>query len=162
MNEKTPQAQLKAFIARFSPEIAAATHEVLAKMRAHAPGAIEFVYDNYYALVIGFGPNERPSDAIFSVVVYPRWVSICFLQDGPGLPDPHGLLRGGGTQVRHIRLTAPSDLDTPAVRALIAAALTRADPRIDPAGRKKLIIRAISRKQRPRRASASARGARRS
>jgi len=40
------------------------------------------VYDNYNALVIGFGPNDRPSLAIFSIVLFPRWVTLCFLQGG--------------------------------------------------------------------------------
>jgi hypothetical protein len=43
-------------------------------------GAIAMVYDNYNRLVVGFCPNERPSDAIFSLVLYPRRVGFCFLQ----------------------------------------------------------------------------------
>jgi len=40
------------------------------------------VYDNYNALVIAFSPNERPSDAIFSIALYPHWVNLFFLHDG--------------------------------------------------------------------------------
>src|SRR5438445_5726672 len=47
--------------------------------------------------------KARPSEAVFSVVLAPRWVSLCFLQ-GAKLPDPERLLRGGGKQVRNIRL----------------------------------------------------------
>ena len=89
----TPDAQLRGFIARFSPPIAKRARAVLAKIRARLPGAMEFVYDNYYALVVGFGPTGRPSEAPFSIVIYPRWVTLCFL-DGADLPDPGGLLRG--------------------------------------------------------------------
>jgi hypothetical protein len=35
-------------------------------------GAIELVYDNYNALVIGYGPTERASDALIFLAVYPR------------------------------------------------------------------------------------------
>ena len=45
------------------------------------------------ALAIGFGPTERASEAIFSIAVFPRWVSLFFLQ-GAGLPDPDGILQG--------------------------------------------------------------------
>ena len=94
--------RLDRFLAKYSPDIAALARAALAKMRARLPGAVEMVYDNYNALVIGFGPNERASDAIFSIVLYPRWVSLFFLQ-GAGLPDPRRLLKGSGT--RGARLT---------------------------------------------------------
>jgi hypothetical protein len=45
-------------------------------LRKRIPGAaVEMVYDNYNGLVIGFGPNDKPSLAIFSIVVFPRWVA---------------------------------------------------------------------------------------
>jgi predicted RNase H-like HicB family nuclease len=53
--------QLAGFIAKYSPEIGTVAYEVLAKMRELTPGAVEMVYDNYNALVIGFGPTERAS-----------------------------------------------------------------------------------------------------
>jgi len=119
-------------------------------MRKRLPGAIELVYDNYNALAIGFGPNERSSDAIFSIAVFPRWVSLFFLQSGTELPDPHGLLKGTGTRIRHIVLEAPADLDRPAVRALMKEALARADVRIDRTARNRIVIKSVSAKQRPR------------
>src|SRR5262245_31588094 len=119
-------------------------------MRERLPGAVELVYDNYNALVIGFGPTERPSQAIFSVVVFPRWVTLCFLQ-GAKVPDPQRRLQGNGKQVRHIRLAAADDLDTPGVRDLITRALECASGPFDGTGDGRLIIKSISAKQRPRR-----------
>jgi hypothetical protein len=116
------------------------------------PGAVELVYDNYNALAIGFGPTERASDAIVSIALYPRWVSLFFL-NGAGLPDPESLLVGSGTRVRSIRLRAAADLDQSAVRNLIAAAVYGA-AKPWPAGSSRLIIRSVSSKQRPRRPSA--------
>jgi len=49
-------------------------------MRARLPGAVELVYDNHNALAIGFGPTERASDAVFSIALFPRWVSLFFLR----------------------------------------------------------------------------------
>ena len=76
---------------------------VLKKMRARLPGAVELVYDNYNALVIGFGPNERASDAVFSIALYPKWINLFFLY-GAMLEDPKEILRGSGKQVRRLLL----------------------------------------------------------
>jgi hypothetical protein len=150
MNGKSPAQELAGFIARFRPEIAALIRDARARMRKRLPRAVEIVYDNYNALVIGFGPTERASEAIVSIVAYPRWVSVCFLQ-GAHLPDPLGLLIGGGNQVRHIRLDAGAAvLDTPPIRALISEALRFSGEPFD--GKNRLVIKAISAKQRPRRA----------
>jgi hypothetical protein len=122
----------------------------LAKMRDRLPGAIELVYDNYNALVIGFSPTERASDAIFSIALYPRWVTLFFLR-GANIPDPQKLLKGGGKVVRHIVLETAADLDKPAVRALMKRALERCDKPINGAAPGRIIIKSVSAKQRPRR-----------
>src|SRR4051812_42042689 len=114
----TPDDRLAGFLARFLPETAARAEAALDRMRTRLPGAIELVYDNYNALVIGFGPTERASDALFSIVVYPRYVSLCFLT-GAGLTDPHQILRGDGKVARHIRLDDPARIDAPDVSALM-------------------------------------------
>lgn len=144
------QIQLDRFIDKFSPDVAARTREELSRMRALLPCAIEIVYDNYNALAIGFGPSERTSEAIFSLAVFPRWVTLCFLQ-GAKVPDPGKLLKGSGNQVRHIRLTDPQTLLSPAVRTLMLAALECARVPLSPAVKHRVVIKSISAKQRPRR-----------
>ena len=84
----SPAAQLDAFLDKFTPDIAAQARIALRRMRARLPGAIELVYDNYNALAIGFSPTDRTSDAIFSIALFPRWVSLFFLMNGPRLRDP--------------------------------------------------------------------------
>ena len=117
-------------------------------MRALFPRAIEIVYDSHNALVIGYGPTERASDALCSIAVYPRWVTLFFL-DGMKLRDPKKLLKGSGKIVRQIRLIDAADLDQPAIRELIAQAIGRSAVPFD--GPRKLVIKAVSAKQRPRR-----------
>lgn len=140
----TPAKQLTSFLAKYTPEIRRVATAALKKMRERLPGAIELVYDNYNALVIGFGPTHRASDAVFSIALYPRWVTLFFLKGGK-LRDPKSLLKGSGKIVRHIVLASADDLDAPAVRALMTQALggTAFDER-------RLIIKSISKKQRPR------------
>ncbi len=141
--------QLEAFIGRFSPEIAALARSALAAMRKRLPGAFELVYDNTYALVVGFSPTERPSHALFSIVIYPRKVSLCFLR-GVHVPDPDGLLQGGGKLVRFIRIEDAKTLGRRPVRALISAAQHEAGRPYDTSGRGDTIVRAIAQKRRPR------------
>jgi hypothetical protein len=119
-------------------------------MRRLVPGAVELVYDNYNALVIAFGPSERASEAIFSIALYPRWVNLFFAQ-GATLADPDHLLKGGGTQVRHIVLEEAAVLDDPRVRRLITRARAAATRPLDPGRRRRMVIRAVSARQRPRR-----------
>jgi hypothetical protein len=138
------------FLAKFEPHVAVSARTALARLRKLLPGATELVYDNYNALAIGFGPSDKASEAIFSIAVFPRWVSLFFLQ-GAKLPDPDGLLQGAGTKVRHIVLTEPSVLEQSSVKKLMAIAMSSANKPIDPRQRRRLIIKSISAKQRPRR-----------
>jgi hypothetical protein len=150
MSDKAPEEQLASFISRYTPEIGDKARAALAKMRALLPGAIELVYDNYNALAIGFSPTERASEVIFSIALYPRWVSLFFFR-GADLPDPQKLLKGGGKQVRHIVLESAADLDKPAVKALMDRALERSAKPISSAAPGRIIIKSVSARQRPRR-----------
>jgi hypothetical protein len=148
------ERELAGFIDKFSPENAKLIRAARRKMRALLPGALELVYDNYNFFVIGYGPSEKASEAIFSLAAYARGLNLFFAQ-GAGLPDPAGLLRGAGKQVRSIRLDGAAVLDRPEARALIAAALERAPVQIPTGNAHRLIIKSISPKQRPRRAAAA-------
>jgi hypothetical protein len=145
-----PERQLAGFIAKFTPEVAALIRAARKAMRARWPGAVELVYDNYNFFVIGYGPTEKPSEAVFSLAAHAKGVALCFLH-GAGLPDPHRLLRGAGNRVRNIRLESAATLDRPAVHALMKAALERAQAPIPARGAHRLVIRSVSEKQRPRR-----------
>ncbi len=150
----TAQQQFEEFLRKYDPAVAAEAKKSLARLRKLIPHAVEMVYDNYNFLVIGFCPGVRPSAAIVSIAVTPRWVSLCFLQ-AKGLPDPEKRLEGSGSLARHIKMKSGAvALDEPGVRTLIAEALKRAKVPI-PAGQKRqFIIKSVSAKQRPRRPGA--------
>jgi hypothetical protein len=150
MSDASPQARLEAFLAKYTPEVAAEAVASLERLRPHVPGAVEMVYDNYNALVVGFGATERASEAVLSIAVMPRWVTLCFLQ-GATLPDPHGLLRGEGNIVRNLRLGGAADIDRPEVRELIGLAVAGSPTPFDAASPGRMVIKSISAKQRPRR-----------
>lgn len=145
----TPEQQLGHFIDRYDPKIAKLTRQALAWMRRRFPLASLLVYDNYNALAIGFGRPERPSEAVFSIALYPRWVTLFFLH-GATLPDPHKRLKGSGKQVRSIVLDGVETFDDPAVAELIDAAAEREVESLS-GGRGEIVIKSVSAKQRPRR-----------
>jgi hypothetical protein len=150
MKAPTPEKQLAGFIARFAPDVARLIRAARRRMRQRLPAAQELVYDNYNFFVIGYGPSEKASEAIFSLAAQAKGVSLCFLQ-GAGLPDPGGILAGSGSVARNLRLESAATLDRPDVRALMKAALQRAKAPLGPRGTHRLIIKSVSAKQRPRR-----------
>jgi hypothetical protein len=154
------EKRLDGFIRRYSPAVAAVARAALARMRARLPGAAVMVYDNYNGLVIGFGPSERASEAVFSIVLYPRWVTLFFLR-GASLPDPQGVLSGSGRLVRHLRLEDASTLDRAPVKALMAEALGLSARPLRGGSPGRLVIKSVSPRQRPRRPPPSARAAQR-
>jgi len=119
-------------------------------LRERMPSANELVYDNYNFFVIGYCSTERPSDCIVSIAAAANGVGLSFYY-GAKLPDPHRILLGSGSQNRYIRIDSVALLARPEVDRLIAAAINQARNRLPAVGKGKLIIRSISKKQRPRR-----------
>jgi len=134
------QGELVKIIAKQSPAIAKLTRAVLAKLRPRFPGAVEMVYDKKRGMVVGFCPDDRASNVINSIGVYSKWINLYFFE-GDSLPDPEGLLQGTGTIVRNIRINSAEDLDMPGVKALMAEALKRARPKLDPKATRRVLIK---------------------
>ncbi len=152
----TAEQQFKKSLSEFNVPIRDFTIECVSKMRKRLPRFIELVYDNYNSLVVGYGPNERASDALFSIVIFPRYVSICFIT-GASLVDKDKLLQGAGNVVRHIRLSSPEVLDHPGVKALMKQAVDRSTVQMPATQKSRMVIKSISAKRRPRVPSAAAR-----
>jgi len=115
-------AYLDRAISRYSPEVAATARTGLKKMRTRFPGARVLVFERRGSLPIGFAPSEC-GGAVFSIVLYPRWVRFFFLE-GIALDDPEGRLDGNGNMVRSIRLdNRAAILDDPYIQGLMAQAL---------------------------------------
>jgi hypothetical protein len=146
----TPEQQLKTFIAKFEPGQQRTIRAVRKALRARFPTGHELVYDNYNFFVIGYSPTERPSDSILSIAAAANGVGLCFIR-GAVLPDPERLLGGSGKQTRFLRLESAATLTHPGVVRLLEAATRQARPAFAKVGQSKLIIRAVSAKQRPRR-----------
>jgi hypothetical protein len=147
----TAEQELDGFIAKFADPMQEMIRGCRERMGTRFPDAVQLVYDNYNFLVIGFGPTQRPSEAIFSLAAHRRGVNLCFLQRAPELPDPTSILRGSGKVVRNVALASAQDLDRDDVQALVDAALELATVPMDASAGQELIIKSVSAKQRPRR-----------
>lgn len=144
--QPSPNAQLSAFLSRFSPEIVALVKRCLLKLRRTFPGSYQLVYDYSNSLVVAFGTSERGYEAIVALAVFPRWVRLYF-GDAKALPDPKGLLEGSGARVRSVTLKAASDLDHRDMRALIKAAIKHSGVTFPRTRSTRLVIKSVSKKQ---------------
>jgi hypothetical protein len=98
-----------------------------------APDATEMVYSVY--AVVDLFTFGRPSDAFIHIVAYEKHVNLGFNQ-GATLADPHGLIKGTGKSIRHIRIVTDEDLKRP-LRGYIQAAIRQAKRPADaPASRR--------------------------
>jgi hypothetical protein len=147
-------AQIDAFVALYTPEIATQLRRARADIRKLIPKGYELVYDSHNALVFAFGPTARASDLVISIAGYPNWVTLFFTR-GKMLEDPHGLLEGAGATIRSIRLAPFSVLTSRPVRALIRQALAAQADSFKQAPALTTVLKAISPKRRPRRPSSA-------
>jgi hypothetical protein len=157
---RTPEeaeAKLTSFIDKFEPKDRTLIRTMRRALRKRMPTANELVYDNYNFFVIGYGPNERPSDCIVSIAAGSSGVGLCFIR-GASLRDPEKILLGSGNQTRFIRLESADVLARPEVEALLASAVAQSKTPLPEVGRGTLIIRSVSAKQRPRRKAAPTMG----
>ena len=142
--------QLKIFIDKFDSKNAALIRSARRLLRKRLPTANELVYDNYNFFVIGYCSTERPSDCIVSIAAAANGVGLSFYY-GATLPDPLKLLVGSGSQNRFVRIESAATLGHPGVEDLIDAAVAQGERPLPATGRGRLVIRSISRKQKPRR-----------
>lgn len=143
------EKQLEGFIGKFEPKHQTLIRATRKALRRRLPTANELVYDNYNFFVIGYCSTERPSDCVVSIAAGANGVGLSFYH-GATLPDPQKVLLGSGRQNRFVRLESAATLARPEVDALITAAVSQARTPMPATAKGTLIIRSISKKQRPR------------
>ena len=145
----TPEQQLKSFVAKFTPANQRLIRALRAALRKRLPAANELVYDNYNFLVIAYCPTEKTGDSYLSIGADKNGANLFFGYTGTKIADPQKLLQGTGTSNRFVRLDSAQAVGRPAIAALIDASIAVSKPMGEAKGR--LIVKAISPKQRPRR-----------
>jgi hypothetical protein len=127
---KKPSLQLLDLLAGCSPGV---THIALALRELvlnEAPEAEEILYA-VYAQVIVFKLPGRKRGAFCNIAAYSRHVNLLFYS-GADLPDPHGVLKGTGKKMRHIRFDSPDDLRHRYLRNYIRSAIELVGAPISP------------------------------
>jgi hypothetical protein len=140
INKPTPEAQLRAFNARFDPKQQKSIRSIRAALRKRFPTANELAYDYSSFFVIGYSPTEHGIDSVVSIAARADRVELYF-NNGPKLPDPKKLLRGSGKQTRFVRLEGPKHLADPDVSGFIAAAIELARVPLPARGKGVLVIK---------------------
>lgn len=148
----TQDHRIDAFIDKYDPLIARQYRSARAKLRKYFPRGFELVYNNYNALAIAYSTTDTASGVVMSVTAYPKWVSV-FFTNGAKLSDPKKLLKGAGSRIRHIVLESPDDLESRAVKQLIAQAIKPYTGQFAATPQRTTIIKSAMANHRPRRPS---------
>ncbi len=132
---RKPSPQLLELLADCSPGVTDLALALRELVLTEAPEAEEILY-SVYAQVIVFRLPRRKRGAFCNVAAYSHHVNLVFYY-GAQLPDPQGVLKGSGKQMRHIRFDSPDDLGRGFLRTCIRAAIelvgenkTRLKPRV--------------------------------
>ena len=137
-----PKPEHLAFLRPYGPAITKLALSVRQLVLEEAGGAVELIYDAYSAVSSGYSFTGRPSDSCVYVATYAKGVNLGFW-DGVSLPDPEGLLEGAGKRARHVKIRSLTDLERPAVRALVKAAVALAERPEGAAPKPQSVVRAI-------------------
>lgn len=138
-NASTPAAQLRGLVARLPLPQQRLLRAVRTALRRRFPTANELVYDYGRFVVLSYSSTTRGIDAVVALAGRPDGV-VLYLNQGPALPDPHGLLRGSGKATRHLPIVAGGQLSHPHVRALLTAAAQQAPVRLPATGKGRLLV----------------------
>lgn len=102
----------------YPPSVRHLAHELRKLVRRTLPKLEERVYDGWH----GIGYHDRQAGYLAGIFPQPDCVKLYF-EHGAVLPDPHHVLTGHGTQVRHVSCWPDVPVPERAIRELLAAAL---------------------------------------
>src|SRR5215469_14918536 len=118
--------QLLGYLATYNPHISDLTLALREVVLEEAPEAVESI-SRGYALAVGFSFTGKPlKDGFCHIVAYETHVNLGFNR-GALLPDPNGILTGTGKSIRHITIRNQNELEHPAIRRYLQAAIEQVD-----------------------------------
>jgi hypothetical protein len=119
---RPPDHRLLGYLATYDPHVSDLTLVLRDMVLEEAPAAIESVVKSY-AVAIGFSFTGKPlKDGFCHIVTYATHVNLGFNR-GALLPDPNRILVGKGKSIRHMTIRNHSELENPAVRRYLQAAI---------------------------------------
>jgi hypothetical protein len=119
---RPPDRRLLGYLAAYDPHVSNLTLALREVVLEEAPEAIEFIVKGY-AVAIGFSFTGKPmKDGFCHIVTYAKHVNLGFNR-GAQLPDQNRILVGKGKSIRHITIKDQRELENPAVRRYLQAAI---------------------------------------
>ena len=103
------------FLSSYEPEVRELARGARALVHRLVPDAKEKLLLPWRT--IAYGRTRK----FCAVSPHKAWVNLQF-HNGASLPDPSRLLEGTGKSMRHVKVTAPADLESRALAKLICAA----------------------------------------
>ncbi len=103
-----------------TPEMVNLARKLRALILDVAPNAGEII--SIKDRVAGYGSSGKMRNQAVYIALPKDWVRLGFYY-GADLPDPQHLLEGEGKRLRHVKIRSEQDLQAPALRALIQAAI---------------------------------------
>jgi len=123
---RRPDRELLGYLAAYNPHISDLTLALRELVLEEAPEALEYI-SRGYALAIGFSFTGKPlKDGFCHIVTYSTHVNLGFNR-GAQVPDPSGLMVGSGKSIRHITIRDRNELEHPAIRRYVQAAIQQVD-----------------------------------
>ena len=116
------RAEVRAFLAPYDAQVQAIALKLRDLVLQVVPSAMEQV--DYPAKLIAYGWRQTYKDTICVIMPLKAAVNLGFPR-GVDLLDPAGLLTGTGKRARHVRIAAVDEVETPALRALLEAAVAQ-------------------------------------
>jgi hypothetical protein len=129
---RPPDRLLLTYLAAYDPHISDLTLALREIVLEEAPAAIESIVKSY-AVAIGFSFTGKPlKDGFCHIVTYASHVNLGFNR-GAQLPDPNRILQGKGKSIRHMTIRNQSELENPAVRRYLQAAIEQINAQVNAA-----------------------------
>ncbi len=110
------------FLAHYTPEVRELAWKMRALIHEVIPQAIEQL--DPPARLIGYGIDRTYKGLICGITLHTAHINLMFAM-GTELPDPDHLLVGSGKRARHVKIQQSAEIENPALRALLVAALCR-------------------------------------
>lgn len=126
-----PLLALAEFLQPYPQEVQDVALAARTQLKEMLPNTTEVIWDATTAVCDGFGYTHKSVGSFVNTAVYAKHVTLVF-SNGASLPDPHQILKGEGSRVRHIRLQGIETLELPEVQSLIQAASDHAEKPIPP------------------------------
>jgi hypothetical protein len=108
------------FFVAYSDEVREIAQRTRAMVLANFPGAIEQL--DPPARIVAYGITRTYAGLVCAIAPQRTYVNLMFAQ-GTTLPDPEQILEGTGKRARHVKLRTVPNVDSPAVRSLLEAAI---------------------------------------